>query len=191
MAWTSDEAAGGATAPRRATPPGRTAELLAALAEYRIARRRLLELIGLATSNRDPVPELAEHLVAEILGGVLADSRVQAGWDVVTSEGAVQVRTLSNSGSDRWVNEHVVQSMATVDRYALVIVEDLAISAVLVFPADLSRVGAHLGKRHGNQTATLQLTRLDYTRLMDDRPGAAAAGVQIWTPADLESGERR
>lgn len=56
-------------------------------------------------SNRDPVPEVAEHLVADILGGTLAPpSRVQAAWDVETPAGKVQVRTLSNTGADAWIN---------------------------------------------------------------------------------------
>ncbi|KGM11696.1 hypothetical protein N868_07825 [Cellulomonas carbonis T26] len=168
------------------TPPGRAAELLSALAEYRSARRRLLDLLGLTASNRDPVPELAEHLVAGLLGGQIAASRVQAGWDVMTADGTVQVRTLSNTDTDRWVNEHVVRSVAGVDRYALVILEDLTVSAVLVFPGDLTRVGTLLGKRHGDQAATLQLTRQDFIHLMADRAGAATAGVQIWTPSELQ-----
>jgi hypothetical protein len=166
----------------------RVGERLAALAEYRTARRRLLDLLGLPISNRDPVPELAEHLVADLLGGDVAPSRVQAGWDVRAPEGTVQVRTLSNTGSDRWVNEHLVRSVAGVDRYALVVLEDLAVSAVLVFPADLARVGALLGKRHGDQATTLQFTRQDFLRLLSDRAGAAVAGVQVWTPSELPSG---
>lgn len=166
---------------------GRAAELLAALAEYRPARRRLLNLLGLAVSNRDPVPELAEHLVADLLGGDVAPSRVQAGWDVTTPEGTVQVRTLSNTGSDQWVNEHLVSSVAGVDRYALVVLEDLTVSAVLVFPGDLTRVGVLLDKRHGDQATTLQFTRRDFVRLLADRTGAAAVGVRVWTPAELES----
>lgn len=165
---------------------GRAAELIAALAEYRTARRRLLDVVGLGVSNRDPVPELAEHLVADLLGGELASSRVQAGWDVTTPDGTVQVRTLSNTGSDRWVNEHLVSSVAGVDRYALVVLEDLTVSAVLVFPGDLSRVGALLDKRHADQATTLQFTRRDFVRLLADRAGTAAVGVQVWTPAELE-----
>lgn len=167
-----------------ATSPPRAAELLAALAEYRTARRRVLALLGLGVSNRDPVTELAEHLVADLLGGTVANSRVQAGWDVTAPVGRVQVRTLSNTSSDRWVNEHLVRSMDGVDRYALVVLEDLTVSAVIVFPPDLTGVGSLLRKRHGRQSTTLQFTRQDFVRLMADRPGSAAAGVQVWTPAD-------
>jgi hypothetical protein len=168
-------------------PTTRASELLAALAEYRVARRRLLGVLDLPMSNRDPVPELAEHLVAELLGGTLADSRVQAGWDVRTPEGTVQVRTLSNTGADTWVNEHPIHTVEGVDRYALVVFEDLTVSAVLVFPTDLALVSAHLGKRHGDQGTTLQLTRRDFSRLVTDRAAAQAAGVQVWTPADLDA----
>lgn len=172
-----------------ATAPAGARGLLDALAEYRVARRRLLDVLGLGTSNRDPVPEFAEHLVADILGGTLAPSRVQAAWDVETPAGKVQVRTLSNTGADVWINEHVVRSVPGVDRYALVILEDLAVSAVLVFPAGLTRVGAHLVKHHREQATTLQLTRRDFVRLLADPVAAEAAGVQIWTPADLRDGQ--
>ncbi|GEM_PF-592014 len=172
------------------TSPASAVELLAALSEYRLARRRLLEVLALPSSNRDPVPEVAEHLVAAILGGAVASSRVQRGWDVMTPEGTVQVRTLSNTTPDHWINEHVVRSVDGVDRYALVILEGLEVSAVVVLPADLSRVGALLHKRHGDQATTLQLTRQDYVRLRADPSGAEAAGVLIWTPAGLASAQR-
>ena len=112
---------------------------------------------------------------------------MQAGWDVRTPEGAVQVRTLSNTGADTWVNEHPIHTVDGVDRYALVVFEDLTVSAVLVFPADLTMVGTHLGKRHGDQETTLQLTRRDFSRLITDRAAAQAAGVRVWTPADLDA----
>ncbi len=120
-------------------------------------------------SNRDPVPEVAEHLVADILGGTLAPSRVQAAWDVETPAGKVQVRTLSNTGADAWINEHVVRSAPSVDRYAPVILEDLAVSAVLVVPADLTRVGAHLGEHHGVSTTAEQVSTITalFSRVVD------------------------
>ena len=159
--------------------------LLQALSEYATARRRLLEVLGLPTSNRDPIPEVAEQLVAGLLGGTVAESRVQPGWDVQTPEGKVQVRTLSNTSADRWNNEHLVRITHGVDRYALVVLEDFTISAVLVFPADLTAVGALLGKRHGAQGTSLQFTRRDFRHLVKDRSAARTAGVMVWTPEDL------
>jgi len=70
--------------------------LLGALAEYRDARRRLITLLNISMSNRDPLGEFAEQFVAAISGGKLATSRLQRGWDVVLLDGKeVQVKSLS------------------------------------------------------------------------------------------------
>lgn len=103
---------------------------------------------------------LAEHRLVDLLGGQVARSRVQAGRDAMTPEGTVQVRTLSNTSPDQWVNELTVLSVPGVDRYAL-------------------------GKRHGDQATTLQITRRDFVRLLSEQESAAAVGAQVWTPAEL------
>ena len=54
------------------------AELLAALEEYRVARERLLSVLGPRMSNRDPLAEFAEHFVAALMGGRLAVTPEQA-----------------------------------------------------------------------------------------------------------------
>jgi hypothetical protein len=102
------------------------------------------------------------------MGGTRAESRVQRGWDIVTTDGAhVQVRYLANPGG-HWVNEHLVDfRTGESDEYALVIFEDLLPTAVLIFHrSTLARVGGWLGKRHPNQDVTLQLTRRNYAQLL-------------------------
>jgi hypothetical protein len=85
----------------------RAAQLMSALDEYRPARKALLATLGLSASNRDPLAEFGEQLVHDLLGGVLAQSRAQAGHDLVQVDGRkVQVRYLANPSSGPWVNEH-------------------------------------------------------------------------------------
>jgi hypothetical protein len=91
--------------------------LLDALLGYRQSRKRLLASLGCPASNRDPLAEFSERLVAGLLGGALAASRVQKGHDLVTLAGqTVQVRYLAN-GSGGWVNEHTVSFDGHLDWY--------------------------------------------------------------------------
>lgn len=55
--------------------PVRLAELLDALATYRRARERLLHVLSLSMSNRDPLAEVSEHLVLALVGGTMAVTR--------------------------------------------------------------------------------------------------------------------
>ena len=77
-------------------------------ARYVEARNALLAELNLGrNSNRDPLAEFAEWLVAALLEGTLAPSPVQAHWDVeAPGIGKVQVKYLANSGNESWVNEH-------------------------------------------------------------------------------------
>lgn len=63
---------------------------------YARARQKLLETIGVSGSNRDPLAEFSERLVAALLGGELATNRVQRGWDVLADGRHVQVKYLAN-----------------------------------------------------------------------------------------------
>lgn len=149
--------------------------------EYRRARQALLADIGLAGSNRDPLAEASEHLVAALLDGILATSRVQKGWDLTTPDGqTVQVRYLANP-ADTWVNEHLVDfRTGSADRYALVIFENLEPKAVLLFDrTSLAAVGERLGKRHGDQDVILALTRRNYRQLLAETEPFAALGVDV------------
>lgn len=159
-------------------------ELLLALSKYRVARQELLNALGLSVSNRDPIPELAEALVARYLDGQLAPNRVQRDYDLSIGAQRVQVRSLTNSGRDRWINEHPVTLVPGVDLYALVIIEDLQVSAILVFPNELTLIGRALGKRHPNQSSSLQLTRRDFNKIILERGAMEALGMRIWTPED-------
>ena len=190
-AWHASEPEGGSTlwalrpavlgdGPASPTAGDQAERLLAALAGYRQGRRRLLASLGCPASNRDPLAEFSERLVAVLLGGTLAASRVQKGHDLVTSAGeTIQVRYLANT-SAAWVNEHTVSFNQHLDRYALVIFEDFDPKAVLVFPREaMGAICAMLGKRHPNQARTLQLTHRNYQQLLIERERFAQSGMNI------------
>jgi hypothetical protein len=157
--------------------------LLDVLASYREGRRRLLVALGCSASNRDPLAEFSERLVAGLLGGTLAASRVQKGHDLVTPAGeTVQVRYLANV-SGGWVNEHTVSFKEHLDRYALVVFEDFDPNAVLVFPREaMGAICALLGKRHPNQARTLQLTHRNYQQLLIERERFEQVGLKLLHP---------
>ncbi|WP_327243005.1 hypothetical protein [Streptomyces sp. NBC_01320] len=165
-------------APNGAAAPG----LLSALASYRMARQELLETMGLGQSNRDPLAEVAEHLILALWGGRLAESRVQANYDLVSADGEfVQVKYLANPlGS--WPNEHPVRSIPGVDWYTLVVYEAFDVTGVLAFPPDLAEICAALGKRHPGQSTTLQFTRRNWWTIRDDAETYRQLGMRIWLP---------
>jgi len=152
-------------------------------ARYVEARNALLAELNLGRdSNRDPLAEFAEWLVAALLGGALAPSPVQAHWDVeAPGVGKVQVKYLANSGNERWVNEHPVRVTDLMDAYAIVFYESLLPVSVVMLPArHLAAIGPGLGKRHPNQEATLQLTRANYVRLVGEPEVFRPLGVRAW-----------
>jgi len=165
------------------TAGGGVDRLLEVLAGYRQGRRRLLVALGCSASNRDPLAEFSERLVAGLLGGRLAASRVQKGHDLVTLAGeTVQVRYLANV-SGGWVNEHTVSFEEHLDRYALVVFEDFDPKAVLVFPREaMGVICAMLGKRHPNQARTLQLTQRNYRQFLTERERFEQVGMKILQP---------
>ena len=163
-------------------------ELLEALSLYRAARHALLTKVGVPLSNRDPLAEFAEVLVATLVGGTLATSRVQAGWDLETPDGTrYQVKYLANA-IDSGVNEHCIRSRPGVDWYALVMIEDFTVAGVVAFPPDLTNVGAALGKKHPRQDVELQFTRVNWLAIRNHPEQFRELGVQIWLPADLADG---
>lgn len=151
------------------------------MATYRAARREFLEALGIPVSNRDPLAEFSERLVAVLVGGRLADSRVEKGYDITDERGRkIQVRYLANR-EGKWVNEHLVKFDGGVDFYALVIVEALEPRTVICFSRDTLRmVCARLGKRHPHQEITLQLTQVNAKAMLADRASFRAMGVRIW-----------
>jgi len=157
-------------------------ELLHDLASYRDARRAFLTALGCDGSNRDPLSEFSEQIALAALGGTMAPSRVQKGWDLKDPDGRrVQVRYLTNPVEKEWPNGHVVDFRdGGCDRYALVLFEGLEPLALLVFDGDhMAAVGAALAKRHGDQEHVLQLTRANYVTLKDNPERFAALGVTV------------
>ena len=64
--------------------------------------------------------------------------------------------------------------------FALVLFQDLEPRELIVFKKPLSKVCAFLGKRHGNQDATLQLTQRNYERIIAQRDAATQLGLEIY-----------
>jgi hypothetical protein len=171
-----------------AAPEGPDAsELIRALRVYSDARQEFLAALGCTGSNRDPFAEFSERIAHAVLGGTLAVSRTQKGWDLRDPEGRrVQVRYLANP-EGKWVNEHLVDFRDDgCDRYALVVFEGLEVKSMLVFDTDhMAAVGAALGKRHPGQDRMLALTQANYRILLADPDRFAPLGVQV-----LELGQR-
>lgn len=91
----------------------------------------------------------------------------------------VLVKYLANASHAVWVNEHHIQVTADMDDYAIVFFEALLPVSAIVFPCDgLEAIGAELGKKHPKQATTLQLTRVNYRRLMPERDRFAELGVR-------------
>jgi hypothetical protein len=152
---------------------------------YVEARNALLGELGLGRqSNRDPLAEFSEWLVAALVGGTLAHSPVQRDWDVQAGNDRIQVKYLANPPGG-WINEHEIHTSPLMTHYAIVLFEALLPTAVLVFPArGLAAISAALGKRHPNQEMTLQFTRHNYEAIMRDRAGFAALGMRIYEGED-------
>lgn len=145
----------------------------------------LLKVLDLGKSNKDPLAEWSEHLVAALLDGTLAASPVQKDYDLTTPAGEkVQVRYLANRSGlpGAWVNEHRVISVPGVDRYALVVFEGFRPLAVLVFPFDLTQINAALKKKAPKQDYELQFTRANFLQIMGERQRFQELGMQIWQP---------
>lgn len=160
-------------------------ELREAFERYARGRAELLEAIGVTGSNRDPLAEFSERLIAMLLDGELASNRVQRGWDLMAGGRRVQVKYLANASDEVWVNEHHIHITADMDDYAIVFFEGLLPVSAIVFPFDgLEAISAELGKKHPKQTTTLQLTRVNYRRLLAERDRFAKLGVRVF---DLRS----
>jgi len=101
----------------------------------------------------------------------------------------VQVKYLANASDEVWVNEHHVQITADMDDYAIVFFEGLLPVSVIIFPADrLETIGAELGKKHPNQATTLQLTRVNYRRLVAEPDRFAQLGVRTFDLRPVTAG---
>lgn len=158
--------------------------VLSVYQRYVEARNTLLYELN-RQSNRDPLSEFSEWLVAALIGGRLADSRVQKDWDVQGLDGEkIQVKYLANP-ADKWVNEHQVHVTEGMDHYAIVIFESLLPQAVVILPArNLTAVGTALNKRHGDLDTTLQFTQANYRKICADVNKFKTLGVQLYLAPD-------
>ena len=154
---------------------------------YARARCELLRSMGCTTSCRDPLSEFAEWLVKTILGASSAPSRVQKGYDLTDTDGRrIQVKYLANPASDRWINGHHIIFSEEMDQYALVVFEEFKLTAVLIFDRNsLFDICKILKKRHPNQEHSLQLTKRDFTRLLETGQESAINGLQVYRPTPV------
>ncbi len=156
---------------------------LTAWQAYADKRLNFLNSLGRSRSCRDPLAEFSEHLVHRLLGGTMAASRVQKGYDLIRPDGRrVQVKYLANPGT-RWVNEHLVRFVPETEDYALVFFEAMQLTVVVVFPREtIASVCAELGKRHPNQDHTLQLTRRNLLTILEDEGRFRRLEVEVYRP---------
>lgn len=158
--------------PGLVTDWGEAAALVEAIAEYRLARRKLIEAIRCrAESMRDPLSEFSEALVAALTGDTPATNPVQKGWDLMFSEGiTTQVKYVANPVG-KWVNGHDINFRTNdCDRYALVMFEDLVPVTVVIFDRKgLGAVCSRLRKRHPHQDEILQITPANINQLKAER----------------------
>ena len=150
---------------------------------YSEARRQFLQTLGCDDSCRDPLSEFAERLVRQQLGGTLATSRVQKGYDLVTPDGRrVQVKYLANPPG-RWRNGHPVVFTNEMDDYAVVFFEALDVRAIILFRREtLSGVCEALKKRHPNQDRVLHVYQADFNKLIHNPEAFEAHGVTCFLP---------
>jgi hypothetical protein len=148
---------------------------------YRDSRLYLLDTMGIPRSCRDPLSEFAELLVARLVGGTLADNRVQKDWDVASPMGRVQVKYLANPPTGGWVNWHTIEPNDGMDWYALVIYLDLSPVAVYMFPSgDLTAICQALGKRDDDQATMLQFTKTNHRDISADPEKFEALGMRVF-----------
>lgn len=150
---------------------------------YSEARRQFLRTLGCDESCRDPLSEFAERLVCQQLGGTLANSRVQKGYDLTTPDGRrVQVKYLANPAGG-WRNEHPVIFSEDMDDYAVVFFEGLDVRVIIVFQREtLGEVCAALRKRHPNQERVLLLTQANLNTLVGRAEEFEQFGVRCFIP---------
>lgn len=163
------------------------AELTADLSlfrRYREARRLFLAALDI-DSCRDPLAEFAERIVCQQIGGRLAESRVQPGYDLTSPDGRrVQVKYLANPAG-KWRNEHDVRFSKDVDDYAVVFFEDLELRAIFLFRRDtFDQVAAALAKRkYANPERGLTLTQKNFQDILRRGDEFERSGVRCFVPA--------
>lgn len=129
--------------------------------------------------------EFSEVLIAHLVGGTLARSRVQKDWDVSVESNPpqlIQVKYVANTSGEAWVNEHQVRVTPVMTGYAIVVYEAfMPVAAILLATRRLGDVGKALKKRHPALETSLQLTRANYRRLVGEPDVFRPLGVRVWT----------
>jgi len=156
-------------------------EFLSAFLSYRTGRLKFLAQIGCAESNRDPLAEASEYLVALLTGGELVKNRVQKGYDVVGSDGKrIQVKYLANPLNEN-KNGHTIQFPNEADLYAVVVFENLLPRSVLVFTREsVGPVYDRLGKRHKGRGYRLELTKANTETIALNAQEFRAMGIAVY-----------
>ena len=111
-----------------------TTEILSLLRQYAEARQRLAQHPWIRNNNA-PLGDVAEHLVAEALGGSVADNNAK-GYDVELPDGQlIQVKGITYRGKDNLVTS-AIRSL-DFDSVAIVIcAPDFSIVEGLLVPKD-------------------------------------------------------
>ena len=153
------------------------------LAGYCEARRELLKAVGVSDSCRDPLAEFAEWIVARWTNGRLADSRVERGYDVISSDGRkLQIKCLSNPAHVAR-NGIVVRIPPEADDFVVVWYKDLTLQAIVLMPRkSFADVYTRLGKRHSEPGERLDLYEADIDRMLKSHTEFTSLGVRIWKP---------
>ncbi len=148
---------------------------------YREARKTLLAVVGCPDSNRDPLAEFSEQLVAALIGGRLPISRVQKDYDIIGSDGQyVQVRYVANPKGS-WVNGHDVVFEGVTTHYAVVVIEDLRPVTAIIFPKDaIAETSGVLGKRHKNHDSMISLTQANVRKILAEHGRFEALGLGVY-----------
>lgn len=165
-----------------ANVPDKSADLQETWALYREARLNLLSAMGMPQSCRDPRSEYAEVLVAHLVGGTLADNRVQKDWDVREPNGdRIQVKHLANAATGGWVNWLTIEPNDGMEWLAIVLFLDLSPVAVYMFPSgDLTPICQALRKRHGDQAKKLEFTKTNHRDISADPAKYEALGMRVF-----------
>ncbi len=154
--------------------------LLEVYGTYQQARLSFLDSIGCAKSNRDPIAEFSERLVAALTLGELAKNRVQKDYDVILPTGEfVQVKYLTNpKGMD--VNGLEIRFPNDVQKFAVVYFEDLNLHGVLLIDrCGLEPIYDRLRKRHKGRGELLLLLSANVETILSHKDEFRKLGVEV------------
>ena len=162
-------------------PGGTTRELQIWYDHYRMARTVFLRKLNAFNSQREPRSELAEHLVAAEIDGLLSADRNQPNWDVLGPNGErVQVKTLSNATSNFMTNLIVLPFKGECTHCALLIFGAHWLQTMIIFPRkSLPELRTRFRKRHGNEETELHITQVNLRDVEENPDEFKSLGVQV------------